>query len=250
MERQLAKSKKRHKKWKVVFVMLVFLLMLFREPETVMQQENTRIYQVYCMGDSITYGSGLSEEERDTCCYPAVLEQLLGAHYEVINYGVSGRTLLNIPEKSYRGTGYVDIVKMQQPDIIIVMLGSNDSRAERWDALAYKEEYISLVEELQAIESHPKIYIMTPPEAFPWEDGEIIYGISNDIIHDEVGRIVREVATETGVNVIDLYAVTEDHPEYFADGLHPNKEGYSVVAQAIYEQIAKDNFENMTWNYQ
>lgn len=242
MERQLTKRKKRLGKWKVVFAVFAFLLMLFWQTETVMQKENTRIYKVYCMGDSITYGSGLAEEERENCCYPAVLEQLLGPHYEVVNYGARGRTLLNIPEKSYRGTGYVEVVKLQQPDILIVMLGSNDSRAERWDALAYKEEYISFVKELQTIESHPDIYIMTPPEAFPLEDGKIIYGISNDIIHDEVGRIVREVAAETDVNVIDLYAVTENHPEYFYDGLHPNKEGYTVVAQAVYEQIAKDNF--------
>lgn len=248
MERQPAKGKHQHRKWKAVLAALVLWLMLFREPETVMQQENTRIYKVYCLGDSITYGSGLAQE-REKFCYPAVLERLLGPHYEVINYGARGRTLLNIPEKSYRGTGYVDIVKMQEPDIIIVMLGSNDSRAERWDALAYKEEYISLVKELQTIESCPDIYIMTPPEVFPREDGEIIYGISNDIIHDEIGRIVREVAAETGVSVIDLYAVTENHPEYFTDGLHPNKEGYDMVARTVYEQIVSDNFENMAWNY-
>ncbi len=242
MEKQLAERKKRRGMWKVTAVAGIFLLLMFWKTDTVMQRENTRIYKVYCMGDSITYGSGLTKEEREAYCYPAVLEQLLGAHYEVINYGARGRTLLNIPDKSYRGTGYVDIVKIQQPDILIVMLGSNDSRAERWDALAYKEEYISFVKELQAIESHPKIYIMAPPEAFPLEDGKIIYGISNDIIHDEVGRIVREVAAETDVSVIDLYAVTEDHPEYFADGVHPNKEGYAVVAQTIYEQLAKDIF--------
>lgn len=242
MERQQTKREKRYGKWKTVFVVCAFLLMLLWQTEPIMQKENTRIYKVYCMGDSITYGSGLTEEEREIYCYPAVLEQLLGAHYDVTNYGASGRTLLDIPEKSYRSTGYVDVVKLQQPDILIVMLGSNDSRAERWDALAYKEEYISFIKELQAIESHPDIYIMAPPEAFPLEDGKIIYGISNDIIHDEVGRIVREVAEETDVNVIDLYAVTEDHPEYFCDGLHPNKEGYAIVAQAVYEQIMKNNF--------
>lgn len=225
---------------KAVLIVAVFFMMLLREPESIMQQENTRIYKVYCMGDSITYGSGVEEEERETCCYPAVLEQLLGTHYEVINYGVSGRTLLDIPEKSYRDTGYVDSVKMQQPDILIIMLGTNDSRAERWDAPAYKEEYLALVKELQTIESRPDIYIMTPPEAFPVENGEIIYGVSNDIIHDEIRSIVREVAVETGANMIDLYAVTENHPEYFADGLHPNKEGYAIVAQAVYEQIAKE----------
>lgn len=225
--------------WKALVIPPLVLLLLFVNTETLMEKEDTRIYKVYCMGDSITYGKGVPEEQRAEASYPAVLGKLLGSRYEVVNYGVSGRTLLDIPEKSYRATGYLDIVKLQQPDIIIVMLGSNDSRRGRWDAGKYKEAYLAFVRELQEIESAPDIYIMAPPEAFPREDGNIIHGIRNDIIHDEIGRIVREVAEETGVHIIDLYAVTEDHPEYFYDGVHPNQEGYAIVAQAIYEQLDK-----------
>lgn len=156
-----------------------------------------------------------------------------------MNYGASGRTLLDIPGKSYRDTGYIEAVKGELPDILIIMLGSNDSRSDRWHAKKYKQAYIALLKELQMIESKPAIYIMTPPEAFPRENGEIIHGIRNEIIHDEIGRIVREVAEETGVGLIDLYAVTENHPEYFFDGVHPNKEGYEVVAQTVYEHIVK-----------
>lgn len=224
---------------RAALIPLFFLILLFTETETLMEKENTHIYKVYCMGDSITYGKGVPEEKRAEASYPAVLGKLLGSRYEVVNYGASGRTLLDIPEKSYWATGYFDIVKLQQPDIIIVMLGSNDSRRERWNAEKYKESYLALVRELQEIESAPDIYIMSPPEAFAGEDGKIMYGIRNDIIHDEIRRIVREVAEETGVRMIDLYAVTEDHPEYFYDGVHPNQEGYAVMAQAIYEQLQK-----------
>lgn len=34
-----------------------------------------------------------------------------------------------------------------------------------------------------------------------------------------------------------MYSVTEAHPEYFRDGVHPNKEGNTVLAQAVYENI-------------
>lgn len=237
MDRRQEEKKMPFTKWFRMLFLSALLLWMFFRTETIMPGENTRIYKVYCIGDSITYGSGLADEERAMHCYPAVLERLLGAHYEVINYGVSGRTLLDIPGKNYRDTGYVELVKLQQPDIIIVMLGSNDARAGRWDGAAYKEEYLSLVEELKCIESNPDIYILAPPQAFPAADGKIIYGIENDVIRGEIGQIVREVAAQTGVNMIDLYAVTENHPEYFSDGLHPNKEGNAVIAQAIYEQI-------------
>ena len=94
-----------------------------------------------------------------------------------------------------------------------------------------------MVTEFQTIGGDPEIYLMIPPEAFPGEDGEIIYGIDNDVIYREIGSIVKEVAKETNVHVIDLYAVTENHPEYFGDGVHPNREGYAILAQAIYEQM-------------
>lgn len=225
---------------KIVLLIVLFFVILLWAPQPIMQQENTKIYQVYCVGDSITYGSGVEEEERELCCYPAVLEQLLGTHYEVTNYGISGKTLLHVPEKYYRDTEYANNVLQQQPDVVIIMLGTNDSHPERWDAAAYKAEYRSFISDLQMLDSHPKIYVMAPPKAFPLEDGEIVYGINDEIIHNEIEPAVREVADETGVTMIDLYAVTEKHPEYFTDGVHPNRDGYAIVAQAVYEQMEKE----------
>lgn len=242
VEQKTPKHNKTHgrKKWIYALSVLLFLAVLFCKTESVMEEESTRIYQVYCLGDSITYGSGLSQELRPVACYPAQLQELLGARYQVMNYGVSGKTLMDVPERSYRDTGYVDIAKMQSPDILVVMLGTNDTKEDIWDAKRYKEEYVALVEELQAIESEPDIYLMIPPEAFPYEDGVIVYGINNDTIHDEIRDIVREVSEETGTGLIDMYAVTEDHPEYFMDGVHPNQQGYEVLAKAVYEQIVAD----------
>lgn len=242
VERKTPNHNKAHnrKKWVYALAVLLFLVVLLGKSESVMEAESTRIYQVYCLGDSITYGSGLPQEQRPLACYPAQLQELLGAKYQVMNYGVSGRTLTDVPERSYRDTGYLDMVKLQSPDILVVMLGTNDSKEDVWDAQRYQEEYVALVEELQAIESEPDIYLMIPPEAFPYEDGVIVYGINNDIIHDEIRHIVRTVSEETGAGLIDLYAVTENHPEYFVDGVHPNEQGYEVLAKAVYEQIVED----------
>ena len=53
--------------------------------------------KVACVGNSVTYGYGI--ENRETNCYPAQLQQMLGDAYEVENFGHSGATLLN---KGYR----------------------------------------------------------------------------------------------------------------------------------------------------
>lgn len=225
------------KRWIWAFGVMLLLMVLFWQTESAMKEENDSIYQVYCLGDSITYGSGLPKEIRSEACYPGRLQQLLGMHYQVMNYGVSGRTLMENTERAYRDTGYVDMVKLQNPDVIFLMLGTNDSKLGVWDSVQYHKEYVALVKELQTIAGQPDIYLMIPPEAFPGEDGVIVYGIRNDVIRDEMRDIVRIVAEETGAELIDLYAVTEDHPEYFMDGVHPNQQGYEVLADAVYRQF-------------
>lgn len=200
------------------------------------KKNENRIYQVACIGDSITYGAGVVNT-RDTDSYPAQLSQLLGERYEVYNYGVSGRTLLTDTNKPYRETGYIEAVIAQQPDIIVIMLGSNDSKQQNWAPEEYREQYIALVEELQDISGEPQIYLAQPPEAFAGEDGTVAYGIDNVVIRDEISVIIQEVASYTGAKVINLYEATEDCPEYFMDGVHPNKEGNAVIAQCVYESI-------------
>jgi len=48
--------------------------------------------KVACVGDSITFGSGIAD--RDNASYPAQLQKLLGDGFEVKNFGVSGRTMI------------------------------------------------------------------------------------------------------------------------------------------------------------
>ena len=44
--------------------------------------------KVACIGDSITFGALL--RDRESNCYPAQLEKLLGEGYSVRNFGVNG----------------------------------------------------------------------------------------------------------------------------------------------------------------
>ena len=57
------------------------------------------IIRVACVGNSVTYGLGISNREQ--YAYPVQLQQLLGDNYEVGNFGHSGATLLRIGHKPY-----------------------------------------------------------------------------------------------------------------------------------------------------
>ena len=62
-------------------------------------QETEKI-KIACIGNSITYGSGIKDRANDS--YPAVLNRLLGKdRYDVRNYGVGARTLLNKGDHPY-----------------------------------------------------------------------------------------------------------------------------------------------------
>lgn len=56
--------------------------------------------KVACVGDSTTYGHGISGWPKNN--YPAVLQTLLGDGYHVNNYGVSSFAVQEGADRSYR----------------------------------------------------------------------------------------------------------------------------------------------------
>jgi lysophospholipase L1-like esterase len=81
-------------------------------------------YKVLCYGDSNTYGydprSYLGEQYPETVRWTALLEK---AGWQVINQGENGRS---IPRHDREITAAVGTICRWKPDIVMIMLGSND----------------------------------------------------------------------------------------------------------------------------
>ena len=80
--------------------------------------------RVTFVGDSITEAPALPTLPKN---YVSVAGDLLGDEFEVFNAGVSGKTLLDTPE------AYTDTERYTQglefnPDVVTIMLGTNDSK--------------------------------------------------------------------------------------------------------------------------
>jgi lysophospholipase L1-like esterase len=184
--------------------------------------------KVAAIGDSITYGVGVLFD-RNKSSYPAQLQNMLGDKYQVLNYGLSNRTLQSsgdtpyIKEKQYTVSHEID------PDVVIIMLGTNDSKNKNWNAKNYEKELKAFADSYSSLPSKPKVYLVKPPIAS--ENNS--FGIENSVIENEIFDIVGRVAYEEGLKVLDLFSVTKGHPEYFSDGVHPNSKGYMVIAQTI-----------------
>ncbi|MCL2494513.1 MAG: GDSL-type esterase/lipase family protein [Oscillospiraceae bacterium] len=185
---------------------------------------------VACVGDSITFGSGVKDKEQDA--YPAQLRALLGEEYQVLNCGVSGRTALSSGDRPYVNTRRYRHSMQAAPDIVLIMLGTNDSKPYNWNAIAYEADLARLAEGYMALPNEPEVYLLQPPACF-----ENKFEINPAIVRDEVCPLVRSVAAQTGARVIDIHSATAARPELFPDGVHPDEAGCGVIAQEIYKAL-------------
>lgn len=59
------------------------------------------------------------------------------------------------------------------------------------------------------------------------------------LIVDEIAEITRGVAAERGYTLIDIHALTAQHPEWFEkNGVHPSNEGATAIAREVYTVIS------------
>jgi lysophospholipase L1-like esterase len=185
--------------------------------------------KVACIGDSITYGNGTSDPA--TKSYPAALQQVLGPNYVVNNYGVSGRTLLKKGDYPYWNEAAYTNSSNWLPDIVIIMLGTNDSKSQNWQ---YQSEFVANYEEMvnhyKNLSSHPVVYANTCPAVY---NGGLA-GITNPVVRDQVIPKIIQAATETGCPVIDVYNATTGMSWNIPDNVHPNDTGSKVVANTVY----------------
>lgn len=187
-----------------------------------------KLVKVACVGDSITFGSHVTG--RDQNSYPAVLQTLLGEKYQVKNFGVSGATLLKKGDKPY--WTQPDFAKSNDfaPDIVVIMLGTNDSKAKNWAYKAdFANDYRDLIAHYATLQSHPRVYVMLPPPVY--EAGR--YEISPATVEKEVTPLVKEIGGAT----INVRGALSDHPELFDDTVHPNNAGAAVIAQTVFDAI-------------
>ena len=208
------------------FVALLLLVLL-----SVSGYTQARV-KVACIGDSITAGAGATDREKTS--YPPVLGVLLGENYEVRNFGIGGRTLLKQGDRPYWNEGFFQESQDFQPDIVIVKLGTNDTKPQNWDS--YSVEFEGNLREMLSIyknlPSQPKVYVCYPIWAAQAE-----WGIRESVIASQVIPIIYKVATELNVSIIDLHTTLYGMPQLLPDGIHPNDLGYVLLAKDIYDRI-------------
>ena len=187
--------------------------------------------RVACIGNSITDGHGI--DMCDTKGYPAQLQRLLGSGYQVKNYGVSSRTMLNKGDHPYmQEQAWRDAVAFR-PDVVVIKLGTNDSKPENWQYGAeFEHDLLSMVAQLRP--SAPRIFLCTPIPAY-----KPSWNISDSVIVNHIIPVINKVAARERLTVVDLHSAfrDDDGQQMQRDGIHPTEKGAGQMARIIADAI-------------
>ena len=170
---------------------------------------------IAAVGDSLTEGYGVDEEK----AYPARLEEKLrasGHHFRVINAGISGET-------SSGTLSRVRWILTLKPDIVILETGANDGLRGVDPALTRK----NLLEIVRVLKGEGVVVVLAGME--------MVRNLGAGFT-EAFREIYPSVAEEEGTILIPFFleGVAGDPRLNQADGIHPNPEGYRIVAGTVY----------------
>lgn len=190
--------------------------------------------KVACVGNSITYGTGV--ENREVNAYPVKLQKMLGEGYVVGNFGKPGATLLNKGHRPYvQQQEYKDALAFAG-DIVVIHLGINDTDPRNWPN--YRDEFIddyrSLMNDFRKVNPDVRFLIarMTPlsHRHRRFESGTRDW-------HAEIQQAIECVAKAEKVQLIDFHEPLYPYPYILRDAVHPDAEGAELLAKTVYEGI-------------
>ncbi len=187
--------------------------------------------RVACVGDSITQGVHVRGEDN----YPSVLGRMLGDRFQVRNFGFLGGTVMNVNDRPYSACAEFKAATAFNPDLVVFLLGTNDSKPGEWQHKErFKQDLIALLDHFAGLPAKPKIWVCTPAWVAKHHPG----GHDEEVLAKEILPLIRAVAAEKKLPLIDIHAALDGKPEMYVDGVHPNAAGCAIIAQVVFKAIA------------
>ena len=196
--------------------------------------------RVACVGDSITYGNQVRHRSKN--CYPSVVQEQLGETFQVDNFGLNARTLMNSGDRPYRREAEYQRSLDFLPDVVVIKFGTNDSKAMNWKTEEdFRAEYESFLEAYRSLPSKPKLYVCTPAAAYGRSRGNediYTYKIQERGLKGARKAIRKMAEEDADLTLIDVAEFTKEHRDWFVwDGIHLNQKGARNLGTFIAAQI-------------
>jgi len=165
---------------------------------------------IVAFGDSITYGFGASPEDS----YPSVLSGLVGI--DIVNEGLSGET---ISEGLERLGG---VVEKRSPQLVLLCEGGNDMLQGRSEEAV--ERYLRKMVSFLTERNIDVVVIGIPSLSLLASVPKFYKRVASDFRVPYEGKIMRKVLSDSSLK---------------SDYIHPNAEGYRMIAEALAKIIEK-----------
>ncbi len=113
------------------------------------------------------------------------------------------------------------------PDVVILLIGTNDARAGGFNPLAFEVHFSVLVDRVFASNPDVKLVIATIPPR--------MYGRSepaNRALNDRIRKHAGERPSHEAIEVVDIYNMVDDRLD-MSEQLHLNDAGYEKIGGAI-----------------
>jgi alpha-L-fucosidase 2 len=185
--------------------------------------------KVACVGDSITAPAS------GWCRY---LGTKLGSGYTAQTFGVSGTTLLkNVGQPSYFSSSQFKPSHDFAPNIVVIMLGTNDSAPRNWNAGKdhFVKDYEELIDSYTSLATKPTVFLNTPPPA----SDDNTFTISGTNIEKEINPLIKQVAMTKMAPLVDIWAAFGGDVTKIGsfDGVHPGDAGQMLIGETVAKAI-------------
>ena len=197
------------------------------------------------------------------------LRKARGGNIKIVNYAVHGDRIDKMTAR-FKGdfaavdhgkTRYRDL-KNENPDLILIMLGHNDTAANSRDNFALpkvtpevqKAKYGELLAALRKTYPKSKVILLTPlavnyegilkrAEERRKAGAKLIFRYGDPDKVAAFRKILAEVAREHNLPLLDMYTPTEhldNKPSYFRpDNVHLSPRGFGLLARLVLQEMGK-----------
>lgn len=228
------KQIKSHKTVSILLLALFCLTTLQLSAAAKRKKVTAQPVRVTCVGNSITYGTGIADREHFS--YPVQLQQMLGNGYVVGNFGKPGATLLYKGHRPYVEQPEFKEALRFKGDIAVIHLGINDTDPRNWPNYRdeFVKDYLSIMDSLRA--ANPKVRFILA-RMTPIADRHPRFQSGTKQWHDEIQTAIETVARVSGAELIDFHEPLYPYPNLLPDAIHPNPEGAGILAKTVYGGI-------------
>ena len=200
------------------YVFAGFLIILEKTENVMAAEVKQEKLVVLALGDSLTAGFGVQEEESFPSRLQLKIDQVnLG--YKVINAGVSGDTTAG-------GVRRIEWLMKHKPNIVILALGANDGLR----GLSIKEMRTNLETMIRISHDNNAKVLLAGMKALP-NYGED-YQVKFEAVYSDLAKKYDLILLPF---LLEGVAGVREHTR--PDGLHPTASGYKIVADLVWRYL-------------